>query len=262
MITRPFTRREVYGMNDEQYNLHLRDSGVNLLSGVIARAIDDRLLRDNKALVSELYRNGDSSHRFREFTMSDYENLLGTIDLKLKKSRTIEKFTEYLMYVDRSAEHREPIDVMDSEHVIIPDSMADVIDFCKAWGVARGLNKVPFDIGALKTNIQEELDEYDEARDIHEKIDARIDAVIYCLVDLCKDGSETITHLRATVDALVALYEEFGYLDMMELFHEVMKEIADRRGGYSEEAGKWVKEPKKEGSYKANFKPIVDRSGR
>jgi len=41
--------------------------------------------------------------------------------------------------------------------------------------------------------------------------------------------------------------------DPKQVLNECLKEINDRTGSYSSEIGKWVKEPKKENAYKANF---------
>lgn len=118
------------------------------------------------------------------------------------------------------------------------------------WQEDRNLDKMPYSHYAETLNRLEEICESwglgrEEAKELLEIIDEKSDA----------------RHLNAdnTIDSLfdecvyaIGAMLKLGY-DPIRVFEEGLKEINDRTGAYDAQVGKWVKQPKKEDAYKANY---------
>ena len=134
------------------------------------------------------------------------------------------------------------------------------------------------------TLIQEELKEYCEAKNVEDKIDALCDMAVITINSSKTDSLYPLAHLlprevtnpntelgiqidkvissdfddTQTLNLLVLianLVEGFSY-DFILCMHETVKEISSRRGAWSEEKGKWIKDTSKEAQklwYKADY---------
>ena len=144
------------------------------------------------------------------------------------------------------------------------------------------------------TLIQEELKEYCEAKNVEDKIDALCDMAVITINSSKTDSLYPLAHLlprevtnpntelgiqidkvissdfddTQTLNLLVLiadLVEGLSY-DFILCMHETIKEISSRRGAWSEEKGKWIKDTSKEAQklwYKADYSKckIIQRVG-
>lgn len=126
----------------------------------------------------------------------------------------------------------------------------------KKWSKDRHLNDLKYDGANLMNNILEEMQETIEAESEEEIIDGILDELIYFAVDSFKVDSPIDEDLvfRKYYTSRV-LVQTMGY-DFIECLKEVIREISSRKGSWSAEAGKWVKDATQgvESLYKANFK--------
>ena len=67
----------------------------------------------------------------------------------------------------------------------------------------------------------------------------------------CSKADKVDAYFDICVYAIGAMMK-LGY-DPRKVFEEGLKEINDRTGAYDPKVGKWVKEPKKENAYKADY---------
>ena len=95
-------------------------------------------------------------------------------------------------------------------------------EICEAWALNRN-NAI---------NLLNQIDEQSDARFLNadNTIDSLFDECVYAIGAMLK----------------------LGY-DPIKVFEEGLKEINDRTGAYDAQVGKWVKQPKKEDAYKANY---------
>lgn len=95
-------------------------------------------------------------------------------------------------------------------------------EICESWGLSRS--------DAFK--LLEQIDEQSDARFLNadNTIDSLFDESVYAIGAMLKLGYNPI-----------------------KVFEEGLKEINDRTGAYDAQVGKWVKQPKKENAYKADY---------
>jgi len=120
------------------------------------------------------------------------------------------------------------------------------------WQKDRNLDKMPYKHADEITNILEEVCEtYGLARRDAEGILYNDLEEQACINFDFKDEVNVDAYFDICVYAIGAMMK-LGY-DPMKIFDEGLKEINDRTGAYDAEVGKWVKQPKKENAYKANY---------
>lgn len=118
------------------------------------------------------------------------------------------------------------------------------------WQKDRNLDKMQYRHEDEMTNIVEEVCEtFSQGR-------PQANSIICILGNLDRDN---IVQDNDKIDACfdICVYAigamlKLGY-DPMKVFEEGLKEINERTGVYDEKVGKWVKQPKKENAYKADY---------
>lgn len=118
------------------------------------------------------------------------------------------------------------------------------------WQQDRNLDKMPYiHKDEIKNIIEEACETFeltrDEAEDITDNLVSMSDNYI------AHDNDKVDAYFDICVYAIGAIMK-LGY-DPIKVFEEGLKEINDRTGAYDAQVGKWVKEPKKENAYKADY---------
>ena len=118
------------------------------------------------------------------------------------------------------------------------------------WQKDRNLDQMPYDHYDETKNIIEEVCETfeltrDEAEDIINDIKAMSNDYI------AHDNDKVDAYFDICVYAIGAMMK-LGY-DPIKVFKEGLKEINERTGAYDAQVGKWVKQPKKQNAYKADY---------
>lgn len=164
------------------------------------------------------------------------------------------------------------------------NTMEQISNNLSQWREDRNITK-DMQRDNFLTLIQEELKEYYEAKNVEEKIDALCDMAVITINSSRTDSLYPLAHLYPReitnpntelgiqIDKVISsdfddtetlnllallanLVEGLGY-DFILAMHETVKEIASRRGAWSEEKGKWIKDTSEEAKkmwYKANYK--------
>ena len=102
------------------------------------------------------------------------------------------------------------------------ETLNRIEEICESWGLSR----------ADASKLLEQIDEQSDARFLNadNTIDSLFDECVYAIGAMLKLGYHPI-----------------------KVFEEGLKEINDRTGAYDAQVGKWVKQPKKENAYKADY---------
>lgn len=164
------------------------------------------------------------------------------------------------------------------------NTMEQIANNLSQWRKDRNITK-DMQRENFLTLIQEELKEYFEAKKVEDKIDALCDMAVITINSSKTDSLYPLAHLYPReitnpntelgiqIDKVIAsdfddtetlnllalianLVEGLGY-DFILSMHETVKEISSRRGAWSEEKGKWIKDTSEEARkmwYKANYK--------
>jgi len=135
----------------------------------------------------------------------------------------------------------------------------DNTDRCIQWQKDRGLDKMEFN---LQEAIYRYLEEIYEMRGFDSKKSKSLARENVELIEkLAKQEDVAYPHEHTIVDAIADL-GVFGCGDFLKLNYdikkvqsEVLDEISSRKGAWSDEKGKWIKDPDQDSStlYKADF---------
>jgi len=124
-----------------------------------------------------------------------------------------------------------------------------MLDKVIQWQRDRNLDKMPYEHNNEMENIIEEVCETYGLN----RFEAR------CVLDKLIFWQKGATSIEQKVDAYfdICVYAigaimKLGY-EPIKVFDEGLKEINERTGAYDAEVGKWVKQPKKENAYKADY---------
>ena len=163
------------------------------------------------------------------------------------------------------------------------NTMEQIVNNLSQWRKDRNITK-DMQRENFLTLIQEELKEYYKAKKVEDKIDALCDMAVITINSSKTDSLYPIAHLYPReitnpntelgiqIDKVIAsdfddtetlnllvllatLVEGLSY-DFLLCMHETIKEISSRRGAWSEEKGKWIKDTSEEAKklwYKANY---------
>lgn len=118
------------------------------------------------------------------------------------------------------------------------------------WQKDRNLDKMPYYHGDECKNIIEEVCETFGFNRLY------ADEIMKKIYDdeiqhFCTKDDKVDAYFDICVYAIGAMMK-LGY-DPIKVFEEGLKEINERTGAYDAQVGKWVKQPKKQNAYKADY---------
>lgn len=120
------------------------------------------------------------------------------------------------------------------------------------WQTDRNLDKMPYShYDETLNRIEEICESWGLTREYAEQLLNTIDDCSdETIKDICEEN--VIDSLFDECVYAIGAMLKLGY-DPIKVFEEGLKEISDRTGAYDAQVGKWVKQPKKEDAYKANY---------
>lgn len=125
----------------------------------------------------------------------------------------------------------------------------EVLEKVVKWQVDRNLDKMAYRHNDEIANIIEEVCEtYCLSRF---DAQAMVDKIVFWNEGDTTADQKVDAYFDICVYAIGAMMK-LGY-DPIKVFNEGLKEINERTGAYDPKVGKWVKQPKKENAYKADF---------